>query len=143
MGTPKILKWGSKMRPPFLNDLGMKKGGGTEHKGSPPESLKPLKYRRFRSSVPVKKHARSSLKGGGGFLCRALMIRAVPNNSVPRRARILVPGSWYQARHGTEIFGTARMVRARVGNPPPPVKGGTGVFLTRHGTSESPESERL
>ena len=37
----------------------------------------------------------------------------------------------------------ARIMRARHGNPPPPVKGGTGVFLTRHGTSESPESERL
>ena len=37
--------------------------------------------------------------------------------------------------HGTEIFGTARIIRARHGNPPPPVKGGTGVFLTRHGTS--------
>ena len=49
-------------------------------------------------------------------------------------------GSW---GHGTEIFGTARIIRARHGNPPPPVKGGTGVFLTRHGTSESPESERL
>ena len=33
------------------------------HEGSPPESLKPLKYRRFRRSVPVKKHARSSLDG--------------------------------------------------------------------------------
>ena len=22
LGTPKMLKWGSKMRPPFLNDLG-------------------------------------------------------------------------------------------------------------------------
>ena len=44
------------------------------------------------------------------------------------------------------IFGTARIIRARPGNPPPPVKGGTGVFLTRHGTSESSESsesERL
>ena len=76
-------------------------------------------------------------------------------------AKILVPGSWYQdlgtkilvprswhgqAWHGTEIFGTARILRARHGNPPPPVKGGTGVFLTRHGTSESSESsesERL
>ena len=67
--------------------------------------------------------------------------------------KILVPRSWYQdlvprswhgqAWHGTEIFGTARILRARHGNPPPPVKGGTGVFLTRHGTSESPESERL
>ena len=41
--------------------------------------------------MPVKKHARSSLKGGGGFPCRALMIRAVPNISVPCRAKILVP----------------------------------------------------
>ena len=64
--------------------------------------------------------------------------------------RILVPRSWYQdpdtkilARHGTEIFGTARIIRARHGNPPPPVKGGTGVFLTRHGTSESQILERL
>ena len=50
------------------------------------------------------------------------------------------------ARHGTEIFGTARIMRARHGNPPPPVKGGTGVFLTRHETAESAESaesERL
>ena len=41
------------------------------------------------------------------------------------------------------IFGTARIMRARHGNPPPPVKGGTGVFLTRHGTSESQILERL
>merc|ERR1712078_160325 len=47
------------MRPPFLNE----KKKGTDHEGSPPESLKPLKYRRFRRSVPVKKHARSSLDG--------------------------------------------------------------------------------
>ena len=57
--------------------------------------------------------------------------------------KILVPRSWYQAWHGTEIFGTARIIRARHGNPPPPVKGGTGVFFNRHGTSKSPESERL
>ena len=36
----------------------------------------------------------------------------------------------------------ARIIRARHGNPPPPVKGGTGVFLTRHGTSESQILER-
>ena len=64
------------MRPPFLNDFGMKKGACSDHEGTPPESLKPLKYLRFRCSVPVKKHARSSLTGGGGFPCRALMIRA-------------------------------------------------------------------
>ena len=55
-------------------------------------------------------------------------------------------GSWHRARHCTEVFGTARIIRARHGNPPPPVKGGTGVFLTRHETSESSESsesERL
>ena len=40
--------------------------------------------------MPVKKHARSSLKGGGGFPCRALMIRAVLNISVLCRAKIFV-----------------------------------------------------
>ena len=38
--------------------------------------------------------------------------------------------------HGTDHEGTARKSAASR-------KGGTGVFLTRHGTSESPESERL
>ena len=67
--------------------------------------------------------------------------------------KILVPISWYQdlvprswhgqAWHGTEIFGTARIIRARHGNPPPPVKGGTGVFFNRHGTPKSPVLERL
>ena len=38
--------------------------------------------------------------------------------------------------HGTDHQGTARKSAASL-------QGGTGVFLTRHGTSESPESERL
>jgi hypothetical protein len=38
--------------------------------------------------------------------------------------------------HGTDHQGTARKSAASR-------KGGTGVFLTMHGTSESPESERL
>ena len=84
-----MLKWGSKMRPPFLNDMNLEKGGGTDHKGSPPESLRLSSTGGIGGFVPVKKHARSSLKGGGGFPCRALMIRAVPNISVPCRA-------WYQ-----------------------------------------------
>ncbi len=46
------------------------------------------------------------------------------------------------AWNGTEICGTAQIIRAQHGNPPPPVKGGTGVFLTRHGTSESQILER-
>ena len=61
-----MLKWGSKMRPPFLNDLNMEKGGGTDHKGSPPESLRLSSTGGIGGFVPVKKHARSSLKGGGG-----------------------------------------------------------------------------
>ena len=65
-------------------------------------------------------------------------------------------GTKILARHGTEILGTARIIRARHGNiwhgtdhkgtarkSAASRKGGTGVFLTRHGTSESPESERL
>ena len=34
------------------------------------------------------------------------------------------------------ICGTARIMRARHENPPPPVKGGTGVFFNRHGSPE-------
>ena len=61
--------------------------------------------------------------------CRAQIwwIRAVPNISVPcpydpcrakyfRAVPCLVPAFWYQdlgTRHGTEIFGTARIIRAR------------------------------
>ena len=52
-------------------------------------------------------------------------------------------GSWFGAQHGAEIFATARIIRARHGNPPPPVKGGTGVFFNRHGTPKSPVLERL
>ena len=78
-----MLKWGSKMRPPFFDDFGMEKGGGTDHEGSPPESLRLSSTGGIGGFVPVKKHARSSLKGGGGFPCCALMIRAAPNISVP------------------------------------------------------------
>ena len=68
-----------------------------------------------------------------------------------------VPGT--STGHGTEIFGKAWIIRARHGNiwqgtdhkgtapkSAASLQGGTGVFLTRHGTSESPESsesERL
>ena len=69
-----MLKWGFKMRPPFFDDFRMEKEGGTDHKGSPPESLRLSSTGGIGGFVPVKKHARSSLKGGGGFtglcLCR-------------------------------------------------------------------------
>ena len=84
-----MLKWGSKMRPPFFDDFGMEKGGGTDHEGSPPESLKPLKYRRFRSSVPVKKHARSSLDG------RRRISVPCPHDPCPE---IWVPFLWKKRR---------------------------------------------
>ena len=41
------------------------------------------------------------------------------------------------------ICGTARIIRARHGNPPPPVKGGMGVFFNRHGSPKPPVLERL
>ena len=78
-----MLKWGSKMRPPFFDDFRMEKGGGTDHEGSPPESLRLSSTRGIGGFVPVKNTPVPPLTGGGGFPCRALMIRAVPNISVP------------------------------------------------------------
>ena len=80
-----MLKWGSKMRPPFFDDLGMEKGGGTDHKGSPPESLRLSSTGGIGGFVPVKKHARSSLDGRRRISgpcpydpCCAKYLRAVP-----------------------------------------------------------------
>ena len=78
----------------------------------------------------------------GGSLQRTRLVP--PKILVPRSwyqdlgTKILVPRSWYQdlvprswhgqAWHGTEIFGTARILRARHGNPPPPVGRNGRVF---------------
>ena len=54
-----------------------------------------------------------------------------------------VPGftmaSWYRARHGTEIFGTARILRARHGNiwHGTDHKGMAQKYLARHGSTRS------
>ena len=50
------------------------------------------------------------------FSCRALMIRAVPNISVPCRARILVSGSWYQDL-GTNILVPRSWYQKKNGEP--------------------------
>ena len=145
-----MLKWGSKMRPPFLDDLRKETWEGRRQRRAHQRVLRLSSTGGIGGFVPVKKHARSSLDGRRRISvpcphdpCRAESVHAVPC-LVPRSCtKILVPRSWYQARHGTEIFGTARIMRARHGNPPPPVKGGTGVFFNRHGTPKSPVLERL
>ena len=69
--------------------------------GSPPESLKPLKYRRFRRSVPVKKHARSSLDGRRRISvpCPHDPCRACPHDPCPDLAsRNMGPFLWKKKR---------------------------------------------
>ena len=104
--------------------------------GSPPESLKPLKYRRFRRSVPVKKHARSSLDGRRRI--------SVPRPDDPCRAkysgpcrawnqdfgtRILVPRSWYQDP-GTKIL----VPKKKTESP----RGGASRYAGGHGGLQAP-----
>ena len=51
-------------------------------------------------------------------------------------------GSWYCAWHGTNIFGTARIIRARHGNPPPPFREERACFLTGTNPPIPPVLER-
>ena len=54
-----MLKWGSKMRPPFFDDFWSRVGG----RGGPTRESKASQVPEVSEPVPVKKHARSSLDG--------------------------------------------------------------------------------
>ena len=74
-----MLKWVSKMRPPFWDDLGKEtwRFGG---RGEPTrESYASQVPEESEGSCLLKNTPVPPLTGGGGFPCRALMIRAVPN----------------------------------------------------------------
>ena len=58
-GTPKISKSGSKMRPPFWDHFWSRAGG----RGRPTRESKASQDKDQISTVPIKKHARSSLNG--------------------------------------------------------------------------------
>ena len=98
-----MLKWGSKMRPPFLNDLNMKyhTTGHPTGESKASQILKILKIPMFRALLKT----RPFLPCGRRRIsvpcpedpCRAKYFRAVPCLAVPGSwYQILVPGSWYQ-----------------------------------------------
>ena len=131
-----MLKWGSKMRPPFFDGFGMK-SRTTGHPTGESKASQILKIPMFRALLKT----RPFLPCGRRRIsvpcpddpCRAKYFRAVPC--------LAVPGSWYQDL-GTKIYGeperrslsVCRGARGAAGPPPgglggwkPPRKsGGSG-----------------